>query len=184
MKQNRCQGKLSRGYTLIELMITIAIVGILSAIAIPVFSSYLNKSRAQEAIQFLGMIKLRQEAYRSEFGQYCDVSNPHPMDGSNPLSGDNAVRWDSGLSQNWRQLGANPDGPVRFSFNTIAGPPGQAPPTTGVWIGDYTSWGIPTTDFWYVAEASGDLDEDGTRVLFGTAVGMKSIWCSQAKGWE
>jgi prepilin-type N-terminal cleavage/methylation domain-containing protein len=189
MKQNGCQGTGVGGYTLIELMVTIVIVGILSAIAIPVFTSYLNKSRAQEAIQFLGVIKLRQEAYRAEFGQYCDVSARHPLNGdadTHPFSGTKAAFWADGLPPRWRQLGANPDGAVRFSFNTIAGVPGQAVPTSpgDVWIHDYDTWGIVTTDFWYVAEANGDLDGDGTTVLFGTASGMKNIWCSQAKGWE
>ena len=148
------------------------------------FTSYLNRSRAQEAIQFLEVIKLRQEAYRAEFGQYCDVSAPHPMNGANPMSGTKSVVWASGLPDPWRQLGANPDGPVRFSYNTIAGIPGENPPTSGTWINNWNTWGIPTTDFWYIAEASGDLDDDGTPVLFGTASGMRNIWCSQAGGWE
>jgi prepilin-type N-terminal cleavage/methylation domain-containing protein len=180
----------SEGYTLIELMITVLIVGILSAIAIPVFSSYLQKSRAQEAIEFLGIIKLRQEAYRSEFGEYCNVSHPWPMNGANPLSGSDALPWGNSPTK-WLLLGAHPDGAVRFSFNTIAGAPTVSPPSTS-WVTDpggapaWANWGLTTSpnDFWYVAEANGDLDEDGTRVVFGTASGMKRIWCSQAKGWE
>src|SRR5712671_2228865 len=60
------------GFSLMELMIVVVITGVLAAIAIPTFTGYVQKSRTSEAVQFLGLIKLRQEAFRSEFGQYFD----------------------------------------------------------------------------------------------------------------
>jgi len=41
------------GFTLVELMIVVAIIGILAAIAIPAFSKYIRRSRTVEAIQHL-----------------------------------------------------------------------------------------------------------------------------------
>jgi len=42
--------KFSKGFTLIELMIGIAIIGVLSAIAIPAFQDYLNRSKVTELL--------------------------------------------------------------------------------------------------------------------------------------
>ena len=42
---------MQKGFTLIELMITIAIVGILAAIAIPSYLSYTEKARFSEVVQ-------------------------------------------------------------------------------------------------------------------------------------
>ncbi|HEX4857052.1 MAG TPA: pilin [Limnobacter sp.] len=42
----------TEGFTLIELMIAIAIVGVLAAIAVPAFSNYLARARVSEAINY------------------------------------------------------------------------------------------------------------------------------------
>ncbi len=49
--------KKSRGFTLIELMIVVAIIGILSAIAIPQYQDYVT--RTQWADNFLGVAQLK-----------------------------------------------------------------------------------------------------------------------------
>jgi len=59
-----------KGFTLIELMIVVAIIGILAAIAIPNFMSYQCKAKQSEAKSNLGAIKVQQEAYFAEYDKY------------------------------------------------------------------------------------------------------------------
>lgn len=59
-----------RGFTLIELMITVAVVAILSAIAYPSYQEYVLRSRRVEAQSLLGEAAARQERWRAQNGNY------------------------------------------------------------------------------------------------------------------
>ncbi|OLO04118.1 type IV pilin protein [Salinicola socius] len=60
-----------RGFTLIELMITVAIVGILAAIAIPNYQQYVERSRRSDGQAALQSAMARQEAYYSQYLTYA-----------------------------------------------------------------------------------------------------------------
>ncbi len=64
------QLKGQKGFTLIELMIVVAIIGILAAIAIPNFLQYQMKSRQSEAKTNLQAIKTSEVAFQAERGCY------------------------------------------------------------------------------------------------------------------
>jgi type IV pilus assembly protein PilE len=61
------------GFTLIELMVTIAIVGILAAVALPMFSEQMAKGRRSQAMGTLTDLQLRQERWRATHGTYATM---------------------------------------------------------------------------------------------------------------
>lgn len=169
----------SDGFTLIELMIGVTIVGILAALAVPSFKGYVYKSRVSEGVRVLNEIKSRQEAYRGRFGNYAAVSGNGEWSAAaytpGTLPGEQAAAWPSGAG--WEELGLSSPGFVRFQYATVAGPPGGTPPATS---------NLDPTTFWYAAQARGDLDGDGntfilevysdSRIMYNSAVGQG--------GWE
>jgi len=64
--------KNKKGFTLIELMIVVAIIGILAAIAIPNFMNYQCKAKQSEAKTLLGNVRVAQEAYLAEWDTYSE----------------------------------------------------------------------------------------------------------------
>jgi len=71
MLQKLNKTKNQQGFTLIELMIVIAIIGILAAIAIPQFSAYRQRSYNSSAQSDLKNAATAQEAYFVDNSSYC-----------------------------------------------------------------------------------------------------------------
>ena len=80
-----------RGFTLIELMITVAIVGILAALAYPSYQDSVRKGKRAEGRTALIDFLQQQERYLSQTGSYLEVTPGATGVAFKTFSGDNAT---------------------------------------------------------------------------------------------
>jgi len=62
---------LAAGFTLVEVIVVVVILGILATISIPAYNNYVKKSRKAEAKTNLSSLSVLVEEYNSIYGRYC-----------------------------------------------------------------------------------------------------------------
>ncbi|MGH0034367.1 MAG: type IV pilin protein [Myxococcota bacterium] len=153
------------GFTLIELMITVAIIGVLAAIAVPSFVKYQNTSKRAEAYTNLAGLAKSQKSYYAEFGRYVGVaSEPLGLTGDVPTS---TKRDSSGWDLTpFASVGWAPEGDVFFDYDT------KTPDMPG---------GCPCTSC-FTAAAYGDLDGNAALsvMLYVQPGPAGASWCQTA----
>ena len=132
------------GFTLIELMIVVAIIGILAAIAIPNFLRFQLKAKSSEGKTNLAAIRTAEESYYSEFGVYVSALVTPAVYGQNQkVVFDNSVT--NGNDAGFDRLGWSPEGYVFFNYAIGAN-------------ATYSQW---------TGTAAADIDADGTAQVWG-----------------
>jgi len=58
--------KNKKGFTLIELMVVVIIVGILAAVAVPLYTGHVKKAMASEGVALLGSVRTAELAYLAQ----------------------------------------------------------------------------------------------------------------------
>lgn len=99
----------SKGYSLIELVVTIGIIGVLSAIALPRMSSMKERARRAEVPALVHGIKTAELAYEAAFDELVSAA-PQPSG----APGKAAVAWPEHTE--FEELGWQPDGMVRGRY--------------------------------------------------------------------
>ena len=169
----------SRGFTLVELMIVVAIVGLLATLAVVGYRKLVQSSHVSEATGMVQNIRVAQEAYHSETQQYANVSanlaSFYPANPTyqtyNPWGG---TCGNCPLVQ-WSALPVHADGPVTFGYATVAGLAGAAIPVPPNIPG--LQFPASTAIDWYVVSAVGDLDGNAVEPNNTHVVGVS--WSNQ-----
>jgi type IV pilus assembly protein PilA len=73
-KINTIKASAQKGFTLIELMITVAIVGILAAVALPAYQDYTIRAQVSEGFSLAGGIQTAEQEYFANNGTFADLT--------------------------------------------------------------------------------------------------------------
>lgn len=137
-----------RGVTLMELMVAVAIVGILAAVAVPQYKDYIRRGQLPEAFSGLSDFRIKMEQYYQDYRKYGTT---------NCADGTNAPAWNN----------FNPNGSKYFTYSCALSNSGQGYTLTATGAtGTQANGHIYTVDF----------NNARTTTKFKNATVSKTCW--------
>jgi prepilin-type N-terminal cleavage/methylation domain-containing protein len=163
------RARVQRGFTLIEMMIVVAVIAILAAIAVPAYFSQSRKSKASSEVSAMfAEMSTKEEQYKVEKGGYwgsaistagqsSSATCPSPLPSATLTSTSSCV-----TSTDWTTLHINPpDTKVWCQYTITVGPSTVTPTPAGfTMLSDGTAF-APITS-WYYILATCDMDGSST----------------------
>jgi prepilin-type N-terminal cleavage/methylation domain-containing protein len=137
--------QIKNGFTLIELMIVVAIVSFLAAISIPTFSKMIAKTKRTEAHMNLHALYAAEKAYWAEHGSY-----------TTQLNGPDGIGW---TPEGYH--GGGKDEQFNYTYGFFDGPEGQTHFTGKLETSPSFLSGSNAGQQEFIAYAAGDIDGDG-----------------------
>jgi type IV pilus assembly protein PilE len=144
------------GFTLIELMVAVAIVAILASVAMPSYTSYIRRGQMQEAFTNLSDLAIKLEQY------YQDNKNYGATSGTVCATATTASAWN----------GFTPTGATYFTYSCVTASSGQSFTLTATGSGGNVSGG----NYIYRLDSAGNK----TTTKFGGTTVALSCWATRS----
>ena len=153
----RMRGRQS-GFTLLELMVVVTLVGVLAAIALPSFTGESRKSRGDSEVgAFFGELAVREEQYAVENGKYLSTGASETA--SFPVTPTPGATALGTLPATWQTLKVRtPESSARCTYVVIAGLPTDTAGSMASTTFAYT----PPAKNWFYILAHCNLDGDSS----------------------
>lgn len=127
------------GFTIIELMIVVSILGVIASVAIPIFNRHQLRAQSSEVKTNLGAIRVVEESSFAEVGRYLAAAAEPPI-----VPGPQPTDFEI-VGSDFAELGWSPEGRVYFSYAVATA----------------------ADEAGYTADAAADIDGDGILQLWG-----------------
>jgi prepilin-type N-terminal cleavage/methylation domain-containing protein len=162
-----------RGFTLIEMMVVVVIIGVLATLGVYGVRKYVFASKTTEAIHMIGSIKSAEESYRAETFRYLGAKGKTTIDSVAlypATPGRKKTDWTMSGHEDyndlWAPLGVVSDSPVIFGYAVAAGSGALPTPPSDCTDVSWGARGSDNTGPWYIVKAEADQNGDGKFSCF------------------